>query len=76
MSIKHINQSSQPFHKPDYKLLNENNARNFSDWSSGNYQTDKKRLEEMGFIVYPVSVYDHSGWNMFIGKHLAGIAGV
>jgi hypothetical protein len=40
----------------------------FSDWSSGNYQTDKKRLEEMGFIVYPVSVYDHSGWNMFIGK--------
>lgn len=28
MSIKHINQSSQPFHKPDYKPLNENNARN------------------------------------------------
>ena len=28
MSIKHINQSSQPLHKPDYKPLNENNTRN------------------------------------------------
>ena len=28
MSIKHVNQSSQPLHKPDYKPLNENNARN------------------------------------------------
>lgn len=28
MSIKHVNQSSQPLHKSDYKPLNENNARN------------------------------------------------
>ena len=28
MSIKHVNQSSQPLHKPDYKPLNENNASN------------------------------------------------
>lgn len=28
MSIKHISQSSQPLHKPNYKPLNENNARN------------------------------------------------
>lgn len=28
MSIKHINQSTQPLHKSNYKPLNENNARN------------------------------------------------
>lgn len=28
MSIKHTSQSSQPLHKPNYKSLNENNARN------------------------------------------------
>lgn len=33
-----------------------------------NYKRDKKALEKLGYIVFPVSVYDHSGAIMFIGK--------
>ena len=33
-----------------------------------NYDADKKALEKLGYIVFPVSVYDHSGVNMFIGR--------
>lgn len=41
------------------------------DWDSicdsGSSCEDKKKLERMGYIVYPLSVYDHSGVSIYIG---------
>lgn len=40
------------------------------DWDSiceGNRERDCERLEKMGYIVYPLSVYDHSGVSIYIG---------
>lgn len=47
-------------------------AKNESDldWDSiceGNRERDCERLEKMGYIVYPLSVYDHSGVSIYIG---------
>lgn len=54
MSIKHISQSSQPLHKPDYKPLNENNARNVrlsNDFTGGPKEVILTYLKE-GYNAY------------------------
>ena len=49
-------------------------AKNEMDFSLGDYLTgydyekDKQTLEKMGYIPYPVSVYEHSGVRVFIGR--------
>lgn len=41
------------------------------DWDSicdsGSSCKDREKLEKMGYIVYPLSVYDHSGVSIYIG---------
>ena len=40
------------------------------DWDSiceGNRERDRKALEKLGYIVYPLSVYDHSRVSIYIG---------
>lgn len=69
MSIKHINQSSQPFHKPDYKPLNENNTRNVR--LSNDFTGEPKEI---------VLSYLKEGYNAYLretnAENKAGLAGL
>lgn len=69
MSIKHINQSSQPLHKPDYKPLNENNARNVR--LSNDFTGEPKEV---------VLSYLKEGYNAYLretnAENKAGLAGL
>ena len=69
MSIKHINQSSQPLHKPDYKPLNENNARNVR--LSNDFTGEPKEV---------VLAYLKEGYNAYLretnAENKAGLAGL
>lgn len=49
-------------------VRNEMTDLDFSDWSSGNKEEDREKLEKMGYLVYPLSVYDHSGWTIRIAE--------
>lgn len=39
----------------------------FDEFTSGSMENDIKRLERAGFVVFPISVYDHSGVKFYIG---------
>lgn len=69
MSIKHINQSSQPLHKPDYKPLNENNARNVR--LSNDFTGEPKEV---------ILTYLKEGYNAYLretnAENKAGLAGL
>lgn len=69
MSIKHINQSSQPLHKPDYKSLNENNARNVR--LSNDFTGEPKEV---------ILSYLKEGYNAYLretnAENKAGLAGL
>lgn len=69
MGIKHINQSSQPLHKPDYKPLNENNARNVR--LSNDFTGEPKEI---------VLSYLKEGYNAYLretnAENKAGLAGL
>lgn len=69
MSIKHINQSSQPLHKPNYKPLDENNARNIR--LSNDFTGTPKDI---------VLVYLREGYNAYLrevnAENKAGLAGL
>lgn len=69
MSIKHINQSSQPLHKPDYKPLNENNARNVR--LSNDFTGEPKEV---------ILSYLKEGYNAYLretnAENKAGLAGL
>lgn len=69
MSIKHVNQSSQPLHKPDYKPLNENNARNVR--LSNDFTGEPKEV---------VLSYLKEGYNAYLretnAENKAGLAGL
>lgn len=69
MSIKHISQSSQPFHKSDYKSLNENNARNVR--LSNDFTGEPKEV---------VLAYLKEGYNAYLkeanAENKAGLAGL
>lgn len=69
MSIKHIKQSSQPLHKPDYKPLNENNARNVR--LSNDFTGEPKEV---------VLAYLKEGYNAYLreteAENKAGLAGL
>lgn len=69
MSIKHINQSSQPLHKPDYKPLDENNARNVR--LSNDFTGEPKEV---------ILTYLKEGYNAYLretnAENKAGLAGL
>ena len=69
MSIKHINQSSQPLHKSDYKPLDENNARNIR--LSNDFTGEPKEV---------VLTYLKEGYNAYLretnAENKAGLAGL
>lgn len=69
MSIKHTSQSSQPLHKPDYKPLNENNARNVR--LSNDFTGEPKEV---------VLSYLKEGYNAYLretnAENKAGLAGL
>lgn len=69
MSIKHVNQSSQPLHKPNYKPLNENNARNVR--LSNDFTGEPKEV---------VLSYLKEGYNAYLretnAENKAGLAGL
>lgn len=69
MSIKHTSQSSQPLHKPDYKPLNENNARNVR--LSNDFTGEPKEV---------ILSYLKEGYNAYLretnAENKAGLAGL
>lgn len=69
MSVKHINQSSQPLHKPNYKPLNENNTRNIR--LSNDFTGEPKEV---------VLNYLKEGYNAYLretnAENKAGLAGL
>lgn len=69
MSIKHISQSSQPLHKPNYKPLDENNARNVR--LSNDFTGEPKEV---------VLSYLKEGYNAYLretnAENKAGLAGL
>lgn len=40
----------------------------WDDFTTGDLSKDISRLEKMGYIVYTVSIYDHSGVSIYIGS--------
>lgn len=69
MSIKHINQSSQPLYKSNYKPLNENNARNIR--LSNDFTGEPKEV---------ILSYLKEGYNAYLretnAENKAGLAGL
>lgn len=49
-------------------VSNEMEDLSLSDIYSGNIEKDLESLHKLGYIAFPVSVYDHSGWTIFLGR--------
>ena len=49
------------------RYINNETDMDFDDFYSGNFEKDVKRLEKMGYIVFPLCVYDHSLVKIYIG---------